>query len=280
VNPASTAPLLAAATDRLAAAGLSTPRVDAELLLAHTLGIPRSRLLTAHEPDADQAARFEVALARRVTREPLQHIVGTAPFRHIEVLVGPGVFVPRPETELLVDAVLPVLRSAPRPLAVDLCAGSGALSLAIADEVPTARVLAVERPGAAADWLARNAAGTAVQTVLADIRIDDLLVDLRGSVDAVVCNPPYVPTSTAVAAEVRHDPEVAVFAGTDGLALLPAVVARAGELLRLGGVVAVEHDESHEHTVPALLAADGRFTDVHDRRDLAGRPRYAVATRS
>jgi release factor glutamine methyltransferase len=271
------AELLATATARLSAAGVPSPRVDAELLLAHVLCIPRARLFSAVAPDPEQAARFAAVLERRAAREPLQHIVGTAPFRHVEVAVGPGVFVPRPETELLVEAVLPTLRAAARPVAVDLCAGSGALALAIADEVPGTRVLAVEL--VAGDWLARNAAGTAVEPVHGDVRDPQLLVDLHGAVDAVVSNPPYVPESAAVAAEVRHDPREAVFAGDDGLALIGAVVARAGQLLRPGGVLAVEHDESHEAAVPQLLAADARFSHIVDHRDLAGRPRYAVALR-
>ena len=273
-----TGPLLAAAAERLAAAGVPTPQVDAELLLAHVLGVPRGRLVTAVATPA-QEQRFDAAVARRTAREPLQHIVGTAPFRHVEVAVGSGVFVPRPETELLVDAVLPLLRATSRPIAADLCAGSGALALALADEVRTARVYAVERPGPAADWLARNTAGTRVTTVRADIRQADLLADLWSRVDAVVCNPPYVPAGAPVAAEVRQDPEPAVFAGPDGLALIPAVIGRAAELLRTGGLLAVEHHESHATAVPALLAADGRFTDIRDEPDLTGRARYAVATR-
>ncbi len=273
----STAQVLARATARLASAGVPSPRVDAELLLAHVLGLPRGRLLTASSPAPDAAARFATAVDRRAGREPLQHIVGTAPFRHVEVAVGPGVFVPRPETELLVDAVLPTLRAATRPVAVDLCAGSGALALAIADEVPGARVLAVEL--AAGDWLTRNVAGTTVEAIHGDVRDPRLLADLRGCVDVVVSNPPYVPESAAVTDEVRHDPPEAVFAGADGLTLMAAVVARAAELLRLGGVLAVEHDESHALAVPGLLSADGRFAAVGDRLDLAGRPRYAVAHR-
>ncbi|MBN9618617.1 MAG: peptide chain release factor N(5)-glutamine methyltransferase, partial [Actinobacteria bacterium] len=145
-------PLLAEAAARLRAAGVPSPRVDAELLLAHVLDVARSRLLLVDVGPAERSA-YETALARRVAREPLQHIVGWAPFRHLQVPVGPGVFVPRPETELLVDAVLPALAS-PEAVAVDLCSGSGALALALADESPAARVVAVERPGETFDlWL-------------------------------------------------------------------------------------------------------------------------------
>ena len=273
------APLLAAATAQLAAAGVATPRVDAELLLAAALDLPRPRLLTLDAVPTAAAERFASYLGRRAAREPLQHIVGTAPFRHIEVPVGPGVFVPRPETELLVDAVLPTLRAADRPVAVDLCSGSGALALAIADEVPDARVIGVERPGSSGEWFRRNTAGTRVEAVLGDVTDPGLLAAVRGRADAVVCNPPYVPDGTAVAAEVHHDPPVAVFAGADGLALVPDVVARAAELLRPGGVLALEHDETHAAAVVARLASDGRFTAVEDRPDLTGRARYVVAVR-
>jgi release factor glutamine methyltransferase len=249
------------------------------LLLAAGLGVPRARLLLADAPGVDAAAAFAVLLDRRVRREPLQHILGTAPFRHVELAVGPGVFVPRPETELLVDAVLPTLRAASSPVAIDLCSGSGALAVALADEVPRSRVLAVEQAGPATAWLERNAAGTGVEVVIADVADTRLLENLRGQVDAVVANPPYVPAASDVTAEVRFDPDVAVFAGPDGLALMPAVIARAAELLRPGGVLAVEHDDTHARSVPALLEADGRWAEISDRRDLAGSPRFAVATR-
>jgi release factor glutamine methyltransferase len=253
--------------------------VDAELLLAHVLGVPRARLLLAPAPDGAARAAFETALTRRAVREPLQHIVGTAPFRHVEVAVGPGVFVPRPETELLVDAVLPSLRGVDAPVAVDLCSGSGALALAINDEVPGARVVAVERSGPSVGWLERNLAGTRLEAVVADVADPGLLAELRGRVDAVVCNPPYVPAGVDVAPEVRADPEPAVFAGADGLAVIPHAIARAGELLRPGGVLAIEHDDSHGEVVPGLLSADGRWREIADHPDLAGRPRYTTATR-
>jgi release factor glutamine methyltransferase len=246
--------------------------------LAHVLGVPRSRLVLAPAPDAVAAAAYDVALGRRESREPLQHIVGTAPFRTIEVGVGPGVFVPRPETELLVDAVLPVLQ--PGELAVDLCSGSGALALAIAAETQGVGVVAVEADPDALVWLEQNAAATPVRVLRADVTAGPVLETHAGTVAAVVCNPPYVPTSVDVAPEVRHDPHVAVFAGPTGLALMSQVIDRAAELLRPGGVFAVEHDDTHEAAVPALLVADGRWRDVADHRDLTGRPRYATAVRA
>jgi release factor glutamine methyltransferase len=272
--------LISAAAARLAAAGVDSARVDAELLLAHVLGVERSRLAAVDAVSAEVAQTFDALVARRAGREPLQHIVRRAPFRNVLLAVGPGVFVPRPETELLVDAVLPTLRAASEPKAVDLCAGSGALAVAIADEVPTARVYAVENSPAALVWLRRNATGTSVRVVAADVNEPALLDDVRGGVDAVVCNPPYVPAASAVAPEVRADPHDAVFAGADGLELMPAVIARAADLLRTGGVFAVEHDDSHGAAVPELLTRDGRWRDVVDRADLTGRARYAVATRT
>jgi release factor glutamine methyltransferase len=270
--------LLTEATRRLAAAGVASPRVDAELLLACVTNVPRSRLAlldTIAAPDADRLRR---AVDRRAAREPLQHITGRAPFRHLDLLVGSGVFVPRPETELLVDAIAPVAGRV-----VDLCAGSGALALAIAAECPGTEVWAVERSAAALSWLARNVArtpaGERVHVVAGDVTDAGLLADLHGTVAAVVSNPPYVPTCTPVTPEVRADPADAVFAGQDGLALWPHVVTRAAELLRADGVLAIEHDDTHALAAPGLVEADGRFTDVAEHRDLTGTPRYVTARR-
>jgi release factor glutamine methyltransferase len=271
--------LLAAAADVLGVAGVASPRVDAELLLAHCLGVERSRLslVDTVPPAAEQA--FAATVARRIRREPVQYIVGQAAFRHVLLAVGPGVFVPRPETELLVDAVLPTLRGVDAPVVVDLCSGSGALAVAIAGEVPGARVHAVEYSPAALAWLGRNAVGTRIDVVAGDVRAQDLLAGLRATVDAVVCNPPYVPDGTAVPPEVSADPPDAVFAGADGLTLMPAVAARAAELLRAGGILAVEHDESQSRSLVQLLTARGQWRDIAEHRDLAGRPRYVTAVR-
>ncbi|MEO6886108.1 MAG: peptide chain release factor N(5)-glutamine methyltransferase [Jatrophihabitantaceae bacterium] len=271
--------LLITATDRLAAAGIASPRVDAELLLAHCLGVTRSALITRTAVPGGAAAGFAGLIERRAAREPLQHIAGTAPFRYLELAVGPGVFIPRPETELLIDAVLPVLAAAAAPIAVDLCAGSGALALAIAHEAPHARVVAVEMSAQALIWLRRNAVGSRIEVVAGDVTDNDLLTDLCGAVDVVVSNPPYVPLTTAVDAEVLADPAEAVFAGVDGLALMPAVISRAAMLLGSGGVLAIEHNDSHGQTLPALLHAGADWTDIADHRDLAGRPRYVTAVR-
>ena len=274
------AALLADAARRLDAAGVASPRVDAEYLLAHCTGVPRSRLPLLSDVSAAQSAAFELALRRRERREPLQHLLGTVAFRHIELVVGPGVFVPRPETELLVDAVLAKLRTIEHPVVVDLCAGSGAIALAVADEVDGARVIAVERDPAALEWLRRNSDGTGVTVVCGDVADPGLLPELHGRVHAVLCNPPYVPAAMPVEAEVLADPRGAVFAGADGLALMPAVIDRAAELLTSGAVVAIEHDDTHGTALPGLLRADGRWAEIDDHLDLAGRPRYVTATRA
>jgi release factor glutamine methyltransferase len=272
--------LLADATRQLAAAGVDSPRVDAELLLAAAAGVPRSRLLTLRSLPAEVRGRYAAWIARRRDREPVQHIIGTAPFRRIELAVGPGVFVPRPETELLVDAVLPHLRPLAAPLVFDLCAGTGALALAIADEVPGATVVAVEASPPAFDWLVRNSADRgSVVTLLGDVRDPALLREYAERADAVVANPPYVPDDVAVEAEVRADPHEAIFAGPDGMEILPAVAQRAAELLRPGGVFAVEHHDTQGEAVAQLLTRDGRWSDVADHADLAGRPRFATARR-
>jgi release factor glutamine methyltransferase len=265
---------LAAATAQLTAAGVATPRVDAELLLAHVLGVPRSRLVLVEAIPADAAAEFAALVRRRAERVPLQHLVGTAPFRHLDIAVGPGVFVPRPETELLVDAVLAEVRVG--SVVVDLCAGSGAIGLAVAQEAPGSVVVAVELAPEALTWLRHNAAGSSVRVVRGDVTDAGLLTGLSGGVDVVVSNPPYVPAATEVAPEVRADPPGAVFAGADGLALIPAVLARAAQLLRPGGLLALEHDDTHARPVAQLAAAAG-FGEIADHTDLTGRPRYLTA---
>lgn len=269
---------VSSATITLTDAGLPSARVDAELLAAHVLGVPRGRLAIAGGFTSSQLSAYQSLVTRRAAGEPLQHLLGSAPFRYLELAVGPGVFVPRPETELL--AGWGIEGSGPASMVVDLCSGSGAIALAVAHEVPGAIVYAVERSPAALEWLRRNASGTAVTVVAGDATDPAVLAELDGRVDLVLCNPPYVPAGAAVPADVAdHDPTDAVFAGADGLAVIRPVISRAAALLRPGGRFGVEHDDTHGDAVPALLRADGRFTDVVDHRDLAGRPRFATASR-
>ncbi|MFG2164168.1 peptide chain release factor N(5)-glutamine methyltransferase [Micromonospora chersina] len=277
---------VARAARALAAAGVEAPRAEAELLAAYVLEVPRGRLALADGLTPAQRDRLDTLVDRRVAREPLQHLTGVAGFRHLELAVGPGVFVPRPETELLAGWGIEQARRSPAPLVVDLCSGSGAIALAVAQELPSARVVAVERSPAALDWLRRNAAERAaagdrpIEVVAADVTDPGLLADLVGRVDVLLCNPPYVPRSVMVPPEVAgHDPDEAVFGGADGLDVIRPVVGRAAALLRPGGVLGVEHDDTHATAVPALLAADGRYERVEEHRDLVGRPRYATASR-
>ncbi len=272
--------------ERLAAAGVASPRADAEQLLAHVLGVPRGRLAVVGPPDAVQATRYDQLLARRARREPLQHLTGRAGFRRVELTVGPGVFVPRPETELLAGWAVARLRErvtagGGHPVAVDLCTGSGAIAAALADEVPEASVHAVEVSAAAHAFAERNLAGTGVDLRLGDAA--DAFADLDGQVDVVVANPPYIPLGAyeGVDPEAReHDPAMALWSGADGLDAIRMVERKAARLLRPGGVLGCEHADVQGHQVVTVLAAAGRWREVRDHEDLAGRPRYVSATRA
>jgi release factor glutamine methyltransferase len=276
--------LLTDAARRLADAGVESARVDADLLLAHVLGVPRSRLLTLDElPEAD-AVRFGALIDQRADRVPLQHLTGRAPFRYLELAVGPGVFVPRPETEQLAGWVLEQLEGIPAPVVVDLGAGSGALALSVAHEHPGARVTAVERDPGAIEWTRHNAAARAaagdspVAVVEGDMTDPALLGDLDGQVDLVVSNPPYVPDGARVPREVAdHDPPMALWGGPDGLDVVRGLLVTAARLLRPGGRLGIEHADQQGSALPALVRAHGAFTDVDDHADLAGRPRYTTA---
>jgi release factor glutamine methyltransferase len=276
---------IADATRVLACAEVGSPRVDAELLAAYVLGIPRGRLAVADGFDPAGLDRYRELVARRAGRVPLQHLTGSAAFRHLELAVGPGVFVPRPETELLVSWAL--ARAPEHPTVLDLCSGTGAIALSVAQELPGATVYAVERDPHALEWLRRNASTRAqagdppIAVIEGDVADPASTSTLDGRVDVLLCNPPYVPEGTPVPPEVgAHDPHAAVFAGPDGLGVIRAVIARAVALLRPGGIFAVEHDDSHDRAVTDLLRAAGVFAEVADHRDLAGRPRYATALRA
>lgn len=277
---------LLAAERELAEAGVASPRADAEALASHVVGVERGRLMLRPLVSPEVIERYRALVARRATREPLQHILGTAVLGPAVVAVGPGVFVPRPETELLLEWGLRSLRDVPNPLVVDLCSGSAALAIAISIGRPDARVHAVEVDPVAREWAARNIAthvrggGGPVTLHAADVRSPDLLPELEVKVDLVVCNPPYVPEGTPVPPEVADwDPPGAVFGGADGLALLPAVIGAAAGLLRYGGALAIEHDDSQGESVPALLRRRRVLAEVAEHSDLAGRPRFATARR-
>lgn len=284
--------VLREARARLAEAGVTGP--DAELLAAwatgRTPGELRLAALVGTMIDADAQDRFRRALARRAAREPLQRITGIAPFRHLELRVGPGVFTPRPETELLVDVALAHLAeraSGPggaHPLVLDVGTGSGAVAIAIATE-SDARVVAVEASPAAYTWARANVAALApgVALVHADGRDEAALAEAGigpGALDALVSNPPYVPGAAIPAdAEVReHDPAAALHSGADGLDLIRDLAPLAARLLRPGGLVALEHAEHQGAAIRAILAAAG-LREARTIADLTGRDRVTAAVR-
>jgi release factor glutamine methyltransferase len=268
-------------------AGVESARVDAELIAAHVLGVERMKLALVPLVDPPVVEAMGRLVSQRAKRVPLQHLTGWAAMGGITVAVGPGVFVPRPETELLFAWGLSTVEGVRDPVIVDLCTGSGALALAMANARPDAVVSGVDSDAAALAWARRNAeyraaAGdTPIRLYAGDVADRATLSDMDGQVDLVLCNPPYVPTNTEVPPEVRdHDPKHAVFAGADGLDVIRHVVTAAARLLKPGGWVGIEHDDTQGESVPALLSARRVLTDVSDNLDLAGRPRYATARRN
>ncbi|KIU15006.1 peptide chain release factor N(5)-glutamine methyltransferase [Mycolicibacterium llatzerense] len=262
----------------LAAAGVDSARVDAEYLAAHAAGVDRARVMFA-EPDPAFYPRFHDLVTRRAQRIPLQHLIGTAAFGPVEVQVGPGVFIPRPETEALLEWAMNQSLP-PSPVIVDLCTGSGALALALAHTWPQAQVVAVEKSPEALVYARRNCAGRAVEVLEADVTVPSLLADRDGTVDLLVSNPPYIPDGAELDPEViDHDPAAALFGGPDGMSVIVPIVALAARLLRPGGKLGIEHDDTTADQVVAALDRDGTFGDITARRDLTGRPRFVTATR-
>lgn len=267
-------------------AGVASPRVDAEMLAAEVLGVGRGRLPLIPLVDPPVVEALRELVAQRAKRIPLQHLTGWAAMGDVVVAVGPGVFVPRPETELLLEWGLKLLEGRTAPVVMDLCTGSGVLALAVAHARPDAQVFAVDNDPSALAWARRNAdaraqAGeTAIKLYSGDVGDRRLFSDLDGIVDLVLCNPPYVPPGTAVPLEVAdHDPAQAVFADDDGLAVIKSVVSIAARLLVKGGGVAIEHDDTHAEAVRSLLSARRVLSAVEAHQDLAGRPRFATARR-
>ena len=305
------------AEHRLAIVGVPSPNVDAAEIVAFALGTTRSRLFLQDPVTDEQKAQIEHLLARRLSRVPLQHLTGTAGFRHIEVEVGPGVFIPRPETELITEAGLRELNVRPEGerIAVDLCSGSGAIAISLGVESPGSQVYAVELSDDAIDWTRRNVAahaqrlqgvGSQVEVLHADAATvadpGQPLARMAGQVAVVVTNPPYIPDAMVPKdPEVRdHEPKMALYGGRDGLDLVRLVLRTAAILLRPGGLLVVEHADvqgsgaggSGVPGVTAALMSDdelstmvnvprGRplFTDITDRIDLNGLPRFTLARR-
>jgi release factor glutamine methyltransferase len=263
----------------LAEAGIDSARFDAEELAAHLTGADRGRLSLVESIDDEFFRRYRDVVAARSRRVPLQHLIGTAAFGPVVVHVGPGVFIPRPETEAIF-AWATVQPFDAQPLIVDLCTGSGALAVALAQHLPAARVIGIDDSDAALEYARRNTEGTAVELVRADVTTPVLLPELDGRVDLVVANPPYVPDSVVLEPEVaQHDPPHAVFGGPDGMAVIDAVVRLAGRWLCTGGLFAVEHDDTASSQTVELVNSTGFFDYIRDRQDLTGRPRFVTARR-
>src|SRR5215471_15419466 len=276
---------IAMATARLAEAGVDSPRTDAEVIAAYVHGVPRTELHLV--PDAGFEPRFWDEIARREAREPLQHITGLTHFRYTELEVGPGVFVPRPETEVMTGWAIGKLQEmdVADPVVADLGTGSGAIALAIAQEVPRARVHAIEADPLAQQWAERNiarCAGYAPHTAgRVTLHGDDFataLPDLSGAVDLVISNPPYIPAGAWVPPEVgEYDPATALWGGEDGLDSIRVIERTARRLLRGGGLVAVEHGAPQGAAVYWVFAEEHGWRGARNHRDLAGRDRFVTA---
>lgn len=290
----SAADLISELSQRIAAS-LPAASADAEAYLIATTVTGHSRGdLTFADISAEQRARAtEIAAERARTGRPLQYILGTAVSGALDLAVGPGVFIPRPETELIVDWALRQLppsssgddtRLQSPPVVVDLCAGSGTLALEIAHARPDVTVHAVEREEAALEYLRRNAADrqaagdTAIHIHAADATDPALLAALQGTVEMVVTNPPYIPAAARLPREVvDFEPATALFGGESGNDVIQKMVPIISTLLRPGGTVACEHDDSTGAEVAALFAAHPSFGRVENHNDLSGRPRFVTA---
>jgi release factor glutamine methyltransferase len=275
--------LLDQAVATLEAGGVESARNDAEILLSHVTGVPRALVAVTGRPMPEQLAVFTRMVEARATRVPLQHLTGRAGFRYVDLEVGPGVFIPRPETELLAGWAVEAAQAAGHaPRVVDLCSGSGAIALSVVHEVPNAIVHAVELDEVALGWAARNLAGTGVDLRLGDAA--EAFADLDGAVDVVVANPPYIPLGAweSVAPEARdHDPALALWSGDDGLDAIRAIERTAWRLLKPAGSVGVEHADAQGTGAPAVFSqSEHRWRDVRDNPDLAGRPRFTTAVKS
>jgi release factor glutamine methyltransferase len=263
----------------LADAGVGSPRTDAEELAAYAAGTSRGGLAILDDVDDEFCCRYADLVAARSRRIPLQHIVGAAPLGPVTVEVGPGVFIPRPETECLLEwaSAQPL---PPRPVIVDLCTGSAALALALSKFWPDARIIAVDDSDDALAYARRNVADTPIELLRADVTDLELLPELNGHVDLLVANPPYIPDRATLEPEVaQHDPPHALFGGPDGMYVISAIVALAGRWLRPGGRCAVEHDDTTSAATVEAFTAARHFTDVRANSDLTGRPRFVTAIR-
>ena len=276
-------------TDAFAAAGIESARADAEILVAETLGFSRGELavfeITGRELSADEVSNLQALADRRAAREPLQHLTGRGYFRNLTLQVGKGVFVPRPETELIAQLAIDSLNATAdeNPIAVDLCTGSGAIALAMATEVPAATVHAVELSEDAIFWASKNFATYVARGAKARLAQGDLATafpELNGQVSVLATNPPYIPAAMVpIYPEVHlHDPALALYSGEDGLDAIRGTSQTGLRLLKSGGFFVVEHADIQSESVIELLTADG-WLNATAHQDLNGRNRAVSAIR-
>jgi len=300
--------VLVDAQRRLSNAGIDSAAAESAELLAHVLGVPKGRLFMQDSVEEDDRISFERLLAKRLNRIPFQHITGKAAFRRIELDVGPGVFIPRPESELVAEAAIRFLNHCEKPIAVDLCTGSGAIAISLAMEVPGTQVVGIELSPDAYPWLERNIQRFDSEIPIEVHQIDatdceaEVFVRLSGKCDVVTCNPPYIPAEMIPRdPEVRvHEPAMALYGGADGLDVVRGIAKTAAMLLKSGGLLVVEHADvqgpaAGEMSVVNVLRSaaldpelathipgfpgDLLYTAVSDRQDFNQRPRFTVATR-
>jgi release factor glutamine methyltransferase len=278
--------LLTRGSELLSQAGIESAEVDAQLMAAHVLGLSRgelqSKLFTNDEISEELSQSITNIFHKRSERIPLQHLTGIAYFRNLELFVGPGVFVPRPETEVVAQFAITALKEIPsEPIAVDLCTGSGAIAVSIATEVPNSKVYAWELNPESEPWLLKNIRDN-VELVMADIAADHrLFAELDGIVDVVISNPPYIPTDAVPRdPEVRlHDPSLALYGGVDGMDIMRVVSRRALQLLKPGGLLVVEHADNQAQIVADLFRADG-WQEIESHQDLSSRNRAVTARKA
>lgn len=273
---------LQSATETFAKAGIESAAADAEILLAHILDISRGELQAKAITDSEfeQSVSYLELVQKRAERIPLQHLTGVAHFRRLTLKVGPGVFVPRPETEVVTQLAVDALRAVANesPLAVDLATGSGAIALSLAVEVPNAKVFAIELSEDALKYTTQNFAELAPAAVLVQGDLTDAFPELNGTVDVLVSNPPYIPEDMIpIYPEVHlHDPSLALYGGSDGLDVIRLVDKAARRLLRSGGALIIEHADMQGEAVRELLLASG-WRQVRTHKDLVGRDRATTA---
>ena len=273
------------AAKRFEEAGIDSAVVDAELLAGHVLSLSRggvqSEIIRGAEINQPQAEELVELYGRRLAREPLQHITGKAYFRNLELVVGQGVFIPRPETEFVAQLAIDALRSiaSAEPIGVDLGTGSGAIALSMATEVSNSKIFAVEKSDQAIPFTTKNFQkyGTS-NTTLTHGDLADAFQELNGLASVVASNPPYIP-SAAIPRDIEvklHDPELALYGGKDGMQVMHRVSATAKRLLHDGGSLIVEHADSQAEQVSQLLLADG-WRQIRSHKDLTGRDRAVTA---